>query len=228
MSLIIPSIGAFGYAPAAGGGLSVVAVSGGNEVTIGAGTENVTIPGTPATGDRVVVIRACDITLAGANSTGYTDVIDDGGGATPGFCIEEKTMGGTPDSVAAVPQTSSRQSVIVALLRGVNATFLDQTIPAVWSGTSSSAFPPAIDTQTNGALVMVVGALDDDDSDATAFPSGYTNTAMAKTSAADSTNGASVAVAFKTIATAGTETPGSFTFESSDTAKGITIAIKPA
>lgn len=228
MSLILPSIGAFGHVPTAGGALSVVAVSGGNEVANGAGTENVTIPGTPATGDRVVVIRVSDSGLASSQSTGYTDVTDDAGSSTPGYCIEEKTMGGTPDSVVVVPQTAARQAVIVALLRNVNATFLDQTIPTPWTGTSSGSFPPAVTTQTDGALVMCVAGLDDDDSDASAFPSGYTDTAMSKTSAGDSANGASAAVAFKTVATAGVETPGTFTWGSSDSGVGITIAIKPA
>lgn len=231
MSLLLASAGIFNTLPVVGGGgggLSIVAVSGGHEVPSGASTTDLTIPGTPLQDDCVVVLRSCDTTLSGTGISGYSDISVDTGAEANGWSFQEKRMGATPDTVVTVPQLSRYQSAVIAVIRGVHATFLDVAMPTPPNGNTSTIGPPAITTSTNGALLMVAAILDDDDSDVTSFPSGYTNTAMSKTSVGDGANGASIGVAFKALPTAGLETPGNFVFASTDSAYAFSMAIQPA
>lgn len=215
---------------AAGSGITLVGSAWTTaEVPSGAGTTNVSFPATAAENDVAVIIRACDTTLNSTGTTGATNIYVTTGD-TPGYRAEYIVLGATPGTSVEVAQTSSEQAVIVGLLRGVDTTnVLDQTPPSSVFGTSDSVTPAAITTVTNGAWVIVAAFLDDDVGvSVNAYPSGYTNTTSYCTPTPASGGGATAAVATKEVATAGTETPGSFQFSSTDQIVGRTFAIRPA
>jgi hypothetical protein len=146
-------------------------------IALGAGPENITLPGTPAEDDIVILVIACD-TVVGASTiatTGYTAILNTAD-VLPGRRVAYKFMGATPDTVVAINQSGSRErACLVQVWRGVDTV---DPIDVAWTeatGSSDSPDPPQISNATD-ALVFAVEMLDDDENvTVSTWPTNYTN-----------------------------------------------------
>ncbi len=88
----------------------------GQNITTGAGTEDITLPGTPAENDIVIVIVGCDLDInsdGGINSgEGYTDIDRSPAlEAQPAWHAAYKRMGSTPDTTVTIDQNASANRI---------------------------------------------------------------------------------------------------------------------
>lgn len=235
MSMLSVMAGALAVPAGGGGGGSISVVDTYSGTKLSTNSETVTFSPALEEDDVVVVIRAADSVTApmsSRNTPGYTEIAYAVTGTFPGFWVEYKVMGASPDAdvdieniIGSAAQTNA---YIVVILRGVDASnVLDVTTQKNENaGSGTTVTPGDITTVTDGALVMAIGFLDDDGaSTVSTFPSGYTDTADQGTGGG---SGAVIGVAFKEIATAGLESPGDFVFSSSDANCWVTAAFRPA
>ena len=197
-------------------------------VAAGTGTVNIALP-VSLQNDIVLICLAVDdiATTNGVQGQGYTN-INGPTGTTPGRQICYKRMGATPDTSVDVSQEDLKIIAgLVQIWRGVSTSTAEDATATSASGNNTTPDSPAIVTATNDALVLSIMHLDDDDTTPSVFPSGYTNTLSKNTGQASTTVGATVAIASKIIATAGSENPGAYT-TSSDQWFAFSVALKPA
>ena len=200
---------------------------------LGAGTEVETLPGSLQENDIVLICLCADNLNEGAGNDGiigqgYTN-INGPTGTTPGRQICYKRMGATPDTTVTVTQEADKAITGIAQAwRGVDTTTAVDATATSASGLSANPNSPAIVTVTDGALVLSIALLDDDDScPITTYPSGYTNTLCNDAAVNDGANGATVGIASTIKATAGSEDPGAYTI-TSDAWFAFTVALRPA
>lgn len=195
----------------------------------GAGSTAVSLPASMAENDVVVINLACDFLITQASSQG----VDSGQGWTleyedtqafPGAQVATKRMGATPDTTVNITPRSDRKMVVtMQAWRGVNTT-------TALDATSTFAYydPAAITTVTDGAKVISCGAWDNtEQAPGLGVPTGYGNLVEADTVDAGS-EGATAAMASKTVTTAGAEDPGVWTFSGSPGNHYLTVALRPA
>jgi hypothetical protein len=201
-------------------------------INAGAGAVDVTLPGSPVTGDLIVVflVSAEAFPTAGINTASYSS-IHNTTSASPGYQSRYKVMGGTPDTVVNVnARTTDKMVVLVRNYRGIDTS----TIPdngATTSANSTSGMPdaPSYTTVTNGALVIAFGGLDDDDvSSSVTAPSGYGNLLKADTGQGLTTAGSTAMIADKIVTTAGADDPAVFGGTGTDAWRAATWAIRPS
>jgi len=200
----------------------------GTTITAGSGNQSITLPGSPITGDLVLVATAGDISCADSiASAGYT-VPENGTGANPGANFGYKVMGATPDTtVDVVKHATILKSNVVQVWRGGDPnTILDAAWQTPATGTSNAPNPTATTSVTPGALSVAVAFLDDDDTTVSAVPSGYTNLVEANTGQASTTVGSTVAISSKVLGVPGPEAPAAYTMGSSDTWAASTITFR--
>src|SRR3989304_7849482 len=108
----------------------------GTTITAGSGNQSIPLPGSPITGDLVLVATAGDISCADSiASAGYT-VPENGTGANPGANFGYKVMGATPDTTVDVVK---------------HATILKSNVVQVWrGGAPHKNLPPAPETPKRG------------------------------------------------------------------------------
>ena len=180
--------------------------------------------------DVLVISQSADSSLTSLGlerDQGYT--IHYATGTSPGRLLATKRMGATPDANATFAPGAADHTYAIQVWRGVDtSTLLDVALPAEATGDSANPNSPSATTATNGALVISVAHLDDDDALVSVTPSGYTNMISDNTGQASSTVGATVAMASKIIASAGAENPGEWTMDSSDAWAANTLALRPA
>lgn len=198
-------------------------------IAIGGGTGSVLLPGSLVENDIVIALLAADLSIgSNISSPGWTVLQQDAGSTIPGYVLAWKRMLVTPDTSIIINQNGfKQQAVAVQAFRGVNeTTAIDaQATPA--TGSTGMPNPPSITTITNNALVLAVGAMDDDASaGAATAPSGYDNLTAAET-ADTATNNATVFLASKLVVTAGAEDPGSFGGTGDDQWWAHTFALRP-
>lgn len=186
----------------------------------------------PSTNDYTIVVTGCpaaNTTDASMTTPLYTNFTSyEGVGQTkPKFWVFYKKQGAVPDTTAVVASTcgtATDTSAIGFVLRGVDlTTFSDQTRTVAGETTSTNPDANSIVTQTNGAFVFAVAQSIVLDTAVTA-PSTYTGYAQS----GDDTYDHTLAVAYKEIATAGTENPASWTNWNSGIWYAITFAVKPS
>jgi hypothetical protein len=122
-------------------------------------------------------------------------------------------------------------SGVVVAFRGVDTTTpFDVTAPTETLAISGMPDPPSITTVTDGAVIVIIGHLDDDSTiGATiAAPTNYTLAGWGQ--ATDLSGSSSITmVAYRTLATAGTDDPGAFTSTGgTDDWLAHTYALRPA
>jgi len=146
--------------------------------------------------------------------------IHSGNANTVGYAWGFKVMGATPDTSIDV---STSEAVFAFALRGVDTINpLDVTPPAVATGSlTGRPNPPMITTATDGAFVVAVGFLDDDNDDDADAPSGYTLIAT------DTATGTLVA-AYRIMVTPGATDPAAFEGIGSDAWVGAIAAFRKA
>jgi hypothetical protein len=185
-------------------------------------------------GDIVVLTYTFDNSLSsdnnGITSAGWTQIyegFDTAGSGALKLGVYYKIMGATPDSSVVVDGTDSQfnaMAVVAMAFRGVN-----QSVPQDATFTHFEAFdanpdPAAVTTVTNGAGVVVCVGGSAIDNSVTA-PTGYGNQVDL---ASSDTLKATAAMAWKEVASAGAENPGTWTNWSSMVYQVVTVALRPA
>jgi hypothetical protein len=188
MSLLAPYI----LFPAAASGITIEASDSGT-IAAGGGSSSVTIPGTPAENDYVFLFTCCD--NEPTEPSGYTEVGTDPSAENPGGYVVYKIMGASPDSTVSVPQHSGRIiAYVIALIRGVDTSTPLGNTPTWNNSTTGLPDGNSHTTLNDGALRLLVGFLDDDDT-ALTVPSGFTLLDSQETGAG-SGPGASICVGY--------------------------------
>lgn len=195
-------------------------------ITAGAGNQTVTLPGSPLPGDLILVAVAADISCQNSIATAGYQRPENATGANPGAHFGYKFIPQTsPDSsVLIVRNASILKACVVQVWRGGAGAATAYPTPVI--GTSTTPDPPAVVTVGADALVVALAFLDDDDSTVTTYPTNYTNGQSGNTGQASATVGATVAIATRVIAAAGSENPGVFTMSSSDAWQAGSIAFR--
>jgi len=191
--------------------------------------QNVNLPGSPQTGDIVIYAQVSDYAVTpGVVTSGYTDIYTNHAVDNPGRESGYKIMGATPDTIITFNESSSGEQTagVIQVWRGVHQTTPIDATPTTATGTTGMPNPPSYNTVTDGALVIIIGFLDDDNvASAVAAPSGYTNL-LAKNSV---TSNSTVMIASKEKSPSGTEDPAVFTATGGDDNwAAVTFALRPA
>ena len=136
-----------------------------------------------------------------------------------------KFMGATPDSNIDVgdfaANSTANAAVVIAVFRGVNTTTPLDTTATGTSGTSTTINFSSITTVTDGAVVVAFSSTEQNNS--LGASTGYTFIDDATALNA----GGSAGACYKTISTAGSETPSSISVTTTNY-KTISIALRPA
>lgn len=211
--------------------MAITLVGSNSASVVAASATDVNLPAGLQENDIVVVALACDNALTGSEgiaTAGYTKNVTSTNGA-PGHQIGWKRMGASPDSVVSIQgEGSARTAVAIQAWRGVDATTAIDVAAVSASGTSASMPNPASNTTvTDGALRIVTGHIDDDETAATSAPTGYSNliNQFADGAAAAS---ATVMMASKISATAGAEDPDAFGGTNTDNWFAYHFALRPS
>jgi hypothetical protein len=197
-------------------------------VVNGTGSQAVSLPSGLQAGDIVIAAVACDNSLNPYGVIGYTD-IQRSTTAVPGRNIAYKVMGSTPDSTVNIAREPTRNSsYVIQAWRGVDTTnVFDVATPTELSGTTLTPNAPPITPVTVGALVIAIGALDDDDATVTSHPGGFTNGVSANAAQTSTANGATIMMASMTWSS-GSPDPGAWTLSGGNDAwLADTIALRP-
>lgn len=192
-----------------------------------------TFDGSPQEGDLVVVVGGnADQDQAGPVgpfTAGYTQQKLIRTSTKHAHGVWTKPMGSTPDS-SVVCQGSGvateAAGYVAMVLRGANIVApMDAVIVTTGPGTSDNPNFSAITTSSDGALVILAGGIDNPIGGGVTSPTGYSTVALATGS--DSLSFTAF-VAYKTVATAGSEDPGAWTLSAGGrTWLGYTVAIAP-
>lgn len=159
-------------------------------------------------GDLVVVMWGLNEAQGGfsVTSSGWTYAGSEAKGNVT-LAVAYKIMGATPDTSCTLNiGNSANCNYLVAAFRNVDQSDPDDSVtPLSADGSGDRPDPPAITVNTDGALVLAMGASNGGGGN-TAFtaPSGYTN--MTEQGGAFQKTG----FCFKQVSAAGSENPGSF------------------
>ncbi len=201
-------------------------------------TESKSLPGPPAAGDIVLVVTACDSSANPADNegkittSGYTnvesteDLTND-----PAMQVAIKVMGETPDTEVVIKQDLDNKKIagLIQVWRGGHRVIPQDVTRAVTTGTTGMPNAPSVTPITPGALVVAVGALDDDDAaSSVTAPSGYTNLLANDTGLGSTVAGATVMVASKVLSAPAAEDPAVFGGTGDDTWRAVTLVLRPA
>lgn len=192
--------------------------------SIGSGTENVSLPGTPAQNDIYMVATAIDTAPGSygpaAVSAGWTALYASPSNS-PASLVLLKRMSSSPDSSVPIERDNSNPSAVVILqVKGVDtSTALDAALVSA-DGGSGMPDAPSHTTATANALRIATGHLDDD-TIASATLSGWT---VVTSGAAD----ASCMVAYKLAASPGAENPSAFSGSGDDAWYATHFSLRPA
>lgn len=185
-------------------------------VVTGSGSENVNLPGTPASGDIVcVTIGSSAASHPTISTSGYNQIgsnLGDGGSGNAILSLWYKKLTGADTQLTIAHSTDSAYAVCVTVWRGSSATtILDGTVQTD-TGATGQPNPPAFTTVANGSLRWIAGVLDDDRIEGTiTAPSGYGDLVAEQSSTAAGGLGQTTMHAFKVEATGGTnDDPAAF------------------
>lgn len=137
-----------------------------------------------------------------------------------------KVMGETPITEVSLTHSYCQYTCgICFALRGINPdNVLDVLSPSPANGSSGAPNPPAITTETDGAMILIFGFLANDLVVATA-PSGYT---LIKYHQENASNSSTAMAAYKILETAAEDDAGTFGVGSgSDNWVACTCAVRP-
>lgn len=184
-------------------------------------TSSESLPAAIAEGDIVLVVCHQDNSAKTVTSTGYTTIYSSGGSENGRYYY--KVMGASPDGTITFNQTDG--IAIGQVWRGVNtSTPLDVTSTTA-TGVTGMPNPPSITPTTDGCLIVIMGALDDDsvESSVTA-PSGFENILKQQ----DNSFVGTVMMATYLQSSAGAIDPDAFGGTGTDDWSAVTVALRPA
>ena len=181
--------------------------------------------------DFIIAIQASDgadvsTPPTDSSSTEYNTLLQETDNF-PNCTIWYKLADGTESGTNIVfTRSDGKGAMALQIFRGVDKNNPFDVSYTSDAGGSGDPDPPAITTVTDNAMVVILGALDDDTSLTYSLPSGYSNLNYAY---ASSPSGAacSVGMASKLIASAGEENPPVFTTSGDDCWHAVTIALRP-
>lgn len=194
----------------------------------------------PVSQENDVWVVACSYdTFTNSNTFGTQAVADgwtkvDDFAANPSGGVLIKRMGATPDTTVAIEEstnaTDGTGAVIGQLFRGVDTDTILDVARTEGSGSTEIIYTPSITPVTDGAQIVIIGALDDDTVSAPTVPTNYSNqTFNTTTGTAGTTSGdTSIVMASRNLATAAAEDPGNWTMASADGNSAMTLALRPA
>lgn len=197
-------------------------------------TQSISIPGAATTDDLVLVYGTNDVSplTAGAwvTSAGWTNLVPDGANSLPGYSVDYKVMGETPDTSFTIVDSGNvtrSSKYIVEVWRNVD---IYQPIDNSFStAASASGMPnsPSHTTLTDNSVVIAAGFLDDKDASTSTPPTGYGGMTTVGTDIPPDPLGATLMVASKVLATAGAENPDIFGGVDTDDWRAVTFALRP-
>lgn len=192
---------------------------------------NVTLPGSLAQDDIVLVGQTADNAVSNPVTSGYAQIVTGGGAQDPGRDLAYKLMGATPDSVVAIDEDVQNDrdiAVLVQVWRGVDITTPIDAAPTTAGGGGAPPNPPPFTIATSGALRIIFGFLDNDDSaSSSSAPVNFTDFLAGDTENASTSQGSTSMIASQEEATVGAEDPAAFT-SSDDTWFAVHFALRPA
>ena len=214
--------------PAAAGGITLVGTIT-RETVASDQTVDVNLPGSLSENDYVIMnsfndSTAGQITVNTSNWTELTTAV----ATDMSFQIFGKKMGVTPDTVVNVLIGAAAADTLFTFgaFRGVDTATQMDTTPTVSSGASGDPDCPSITTVTDGALILAIGALDDDIATSVTEPSGY-STASWGTYGTAGAGGTSM-WSYLIKVTAGSDDPAAYSTDGSDAWRSATLALRPA
>jgi hypothetical protein len=191
--------------------------------------QNVSLPGTPAEDDIVIYAHCSDGAVSpGVQTAGYTDILTDHAATNPGRESGYKIMGATPDANITFNQTAGGEYTagVLQIWRDVDTSTPIDNTPTTANSGSGMPDPPSFTTLTNGALVIAIGLLDDDNVAASVTaPAGYGDL-LANDNTANGDNATSMIASFEK-AVAGAEDPAAFGGDGTDDWYAVTFALRP-
>jgi len=173
-----------------------------------------------AEGDLVLVFASEDnsTTSASITSSGWTSLVNGAFINNIEHSIAYKVMGATVDTSVSIASTIDAITVIA--LRDVEYTARSGFVSNGF--TNSATIDPASITATDSdSVVLVLSAIDDDNSTISSPSTGYT------TAVQDGRVGGSNAIMYKTGVSAGTEDPDTVTWSTSDAIIAYTLVLSP-
>ena len=189
----------------------------------------VALPVTANADDLILVYTGTDQALTGTPvaSAGYSTLVDGYTTVGLGFGIDYSFAAGGETSLSMDGSTAGRKTtVIVEVWEGVDPTEpFDAVTPAVSTGST----PTAITTNTDDAVSILAGFLDDDDvaGSVAAYPS-WTGGYGADTGQASTTDGCTLGTCYKVLGTAGSVpiSSGSWSWTTSDNRRSVHFALR--
>lgn len=175
--------------------------------------------------DVVVVVSTSD-TATALDHSGYTSLFVNTG-ANPTIRVSYKVQTATPDTSITITATGPNGIATVAMaFRGVDtSTPIDQTTTSA-NGASGQPNAPSITTVTDGAMVIAIGALDDDQITTCTISGAYSTPVFR--AAAGAFTAASAMMSYALKASAGAEDPPVFSTDGDDEWRAVTVALRRA
>lgn len=209
-----------------GGGITFIGATGTDMVT--GGTETISLPGSFASGDFVIVVAGNDSDDHSVNTSGYTDILTSGSPDVDHHILISYKIISTDTDVVINRGSTKKGAVLVQVWRGVNSsTPIDVTTTTDLAETGMPN-SPSITPTTSGAYVLSAGWIDDDDvASGVSAPSGYSNLTAQDTAQSSTVDGSTVMLASKAW-TSGAEDPAAFGGSGNDRWKAASIALRPA
>jgi len=206
-------------------------------VTGGSTTTDISLPSGVQEGDVIILATSADLSYVTTGNVFPIDysvdedwfpVLQATSGDDPTLHVAALLVGASVPANVRIRGAATNDAVVVMqAFRGVDKRIFDADTPAMKDNNSTPSSFNSITTNTNGAWVVAIAALDDDDTTVNSYPSGYSNTAEVNTGNASTTAGQSIAMCSKNVTTAGTESPASLTWNSSDNNKTAVLALQP-
>ena len=188
--------------------------------TTSSDSSTITLPAGLQQHDIVFIFEARDTSTL-TTPTGYTS-ISLTGTSNPSTSLAYKIMGATPDTTAAVTNSSDTCSLAVAF-RGVDTTTPLDVTPTTSTGISGVPNSPSITPTNNNCMIVAFGALDDDVVTATGL-TGYTLGPVINNGTAGTTT--SIMSGYLLQETAAAEDPPAFTASGDDRWEAYTVALR--
>ena len=188
-------------------------------------THTITMPDGVVENDTVWLSTAAD--QGGAadqlQSAGWTTLINDTAGSSPGRLVAWKRMGAVPDTSVSL-KTTGGDRVTAGLIQVWNGlgSFIAASTPVNVVGGMPDA--PSLNVTSQPARVFAIGIMDDDDAASVTAPAGYSNVLASNTGLGSTTDGATVMIASKVVTVTGAEDPGAFGGTGDDGWYAITAA----
>jgi len=200
----------------------------GTPTTKGSSGTTMSVPSGLQENDVVFVMLFSDWNTTPQAPTGFeVGQTGRGGSSAVDFGWFYKVMGATPITEVELTYTYAQYTCgICFAVRGVDpSNVLDVSIPTKTTGSSGMPNAPAITPETNGAMILAMGFLDDDIVSSPSAPSGFT---MIKSHyESNGSNYSTAMVAYKLWENTGEVDPGAFGGSGSDDWVGCTCALRP-